>query len=286
MIGETGARRILWTSLYRPRAVTLPTYRKGRIFFAGDAAHLSPIFGGRGLNLGFADAWNIAWKLGMVLAGQAGPRLLDSYSRERRQMVRKTLSDLSQAAVFMARPSKGVTLMCNAVLDLVPHEPFVRDLFDAHRAPKREGYSQTARWNDDPLPGAVEGNPLPNLPVTVAGGAEAYLNDLLPEGMVVLAFSADGRLPNGLCEWLERLRARHPIQSFVIADGTGAGDAFDRAGVVRAEMGASDGTMLLVRPDAYIAARVEDYDLEALEATLDALLSVPSCQEHQNAAHA
>jgi len=57
----------IWTSVYRAGAMTLEAYRHGRILFAGNAAHAMPIFGVRGLNSGFDDADNLAWKLALVL---------------------------------------------------------------------------------------------------------------------------------------------------------------------------------------------------------------------------
>jgi putative polyketide hydroxylase len=59
-------------------------YRSGRVFLAGDAAHVWPPTGGLGANAGIQDAHNLAWKLAAVLRGEAGERLLDSYDRERR----------------------------------------------------------------------------------------------------------------------------------------------------------------------------------------------------------
>lgn len=60
------------------------TYRKGRVFLAGDAAHRFPPTGGLGLNTGAVDAQNLAWKLASVLKGEAGAGLLDTYETERR----------------------------------------------------------------------------------------------------------------------------------------------------------------------------------------------------------
>lgn len=59
-------------------------YRKGRVFLAGDAAHLFTPTGGFGMNTGIADAMDLAWKLQASLRGWAGPRLLDTYEEERR----------------------------------------------------------------------------------------------------------------------------------------------------------------------------------------------------------
>jgi hypothetical protein len=59
-------------------------YQDGRVFLAGDAAHTVPPNGGFGGNTGVQDAHNLAWKLALVLAGVAGPALLDTYDLERR----------------------------------------------------------------------------------------------------------------------------------------------------------------------------------------------------------
>src|SRR5207248_10509478 len=64
-------------------AATATAFRKGRVFLAGDAAHLMPPTGGFGGNTGTADAHNLAWKPRLVPEGTAGPRLLDTYEPER-----------------------------------------------------------------------------------------------------------------------------------------------------------------------------------------------------------
>lgn len=69
------------------------TYRQGRIFLAGDAAHSHPPYGGYGINTGFEDARNLGWKLAAVLQGWGGDRLLDSYDDERRPVFQSTARD-------------------------------------------------------------------------------------------------------------------------------------------------------------------------------------------------
>jgi 3-(3-hydroxy-phenyl)propionate hydroxylase len=71
MIGEDEPWEPLWISIYNAKCLTLPSYRHGRVLFAGDAAHLVPIFGVRGLNSGLDDAGNLAWKLARVLEGRS-----------------------------------------------------------------------------------------------------------------------------------------------------------------------------------------------------------------------
>jgi hypothetical protein len=73
---------IHWSSSYRPATRMVDHYRAGRVFLAGDAAHLHPPTGGQGLNTGIQDAYNLGWKLASVLRG--GPEsLLDTYEEER-----------------------------------------------------------------------------------------------------------------------------------------------------------------------------------------------------------
>jgi 2-polyprenyl-6-methoxyphenol hydroxylase-like FAD-dependent oxidoreductase len=73
-----------WSSVYRVSHRIVPSYGHGRVFIAGDAAHIHPPVGGQGMNTGLQDAHNLAWKLSLVARGLARPALLDSYSSERR----------------------------------------------------------------------------------------------------------------------------------------------------------------------------------------------------------
>ncbi|MFJ7014100.1 FAD-dependent oxidoreductase [Streptomyces albogriseolus] len=75
---------VLWASEFRPRAALADRFRAGRVFLAGDAAHVHSPAGGQGLNTSVQDAYNLGWKLGAVLSDGADPSLLDSYEEERR----------------------------------------------------------------------------------------------------------------------------------------------------------------------------------------------------------
>lgn len=75
------------------------TYRRGRVFIAGDAAHSHPPYGGYGVNTGFEDARNLGWKLAASLQNWAGPGLLDSYALERRAVFESTARDFIEKAI-------------------------------------------------------------------------------------------------------------------------------------------------------------------------------------------
>ncbi|MFK4104994.1 FAD-dependent oxidoreductase [Streptomyces sp. NPDC019531] len=75
---------VRWASDFRPRAALADRFASGRVFLAGDAAHVHSPAGGQGLNTSVQDAYNLGWKLGAVLRGGAPASLLDTYEEERR----------------------------------------------------------------------------------------------------------------------------------------------------------------------------------------------------------
>lgn len=88
-------RRIRWSSSYRPASRMVDHYRAGRVFLAGDAAHLHPPTGGQGLNTGIQDAYNLGWKLASVLCG-GSESLLNTYEEERLPVAAAVLGLSSQ----------------------------------------------------------------------------------------------------------------------------------------------------------------------------------------------
>ncbi|MBJ6621165.1 FAD-dependent monooxygenase [Streptomyces sp. DHE17-7] len=82
---------VRWASDFRPRAALADRFRAGRVFLAGDAAHVHSPAGGQGLNTSVQDAYNLGWKLGAVLTGGAPAGLLDSYEEERRPVAARML---------------------------------------------------------------------------------------------------------------------------------------------------------------------------------------------------
>ncbi len=80
------ARDPVWLAGFRINDRQVPTYRVGRVFLAGDAAHIHSPAGGQGMNTGMHDAFNLAWKLALTQHGRAKPALLDSYQSERHRV--------------------------------------------------------------------------------------------------------------------------------------------------------------------------------------------------------
>ncbi|KAF9525483.1 FAD binding domain-containing protein [Crepidotus variabilis] len=82
----------IWMGPYRVNVRMVPAFSKGRVFLAGDAAHIHSSAGGQGLNTGVHDAYNLAWKLALVLKGLSPPSLLDTYNIERLPIVAEMLN--------------------------------------------------------------------------------------------------------------------------------------------------------------------------------------------------
>jgi hypothetical protein len=103
-----------WTD----RAYQATAYRKGRVFLAGDAAHIHSPLGGQGLNLGLGDAMNLGWKLAATVHRHAPADLLDTYTRERHPLGAQIL-DWSRAQVAIMRPTPSSRALQGIIRDLL-----------------------------------------------------------------------------------------------------------------------------------------------------------------------
>jgi 2-polyprenyl-6-methoxyphenol hydroxylase-like FAD-dependent oxidoreductase len=94
-------KRVNWFSTYHVHHRVTETFRKGRAFLLGDAAHIHSPAGGQGMNTGLGDAINLAWKLAQVIGGRAPETLLDSYDAERIGFARRLVATTDRAFSFV-----------------------------------------------------------------------------------------------------------------------------------------------------------------------------------------
>ncbi len=110
------ASDLRWSSRYRISMRLAERYRVGQVFLAGDACHIHPPTGGQGMNTGIQDAYNLAWKLALVLKGHAGPHLLDSYEAERQPVaegvIAQTIAESMAFGSGNAAPTGSPTPRC------------------------------------------------------------------------------------------------------------------------------------------------------------------------------
>ena len=262
-----------WCSVYSARALTLPDYVHGRILFAGDAAHLLPIFGVRGANTGFQDAIDLSWKLAAVAKGAAPASLLASYTHDRVGAAREIIAEAGKSTRFMTPPSHGFRVLRDAVLDLSLDHEFVRPLFhwrtsrahDYRDSPLNSANDDNARMTAGPGVGA----PAPNVKL----GDNNYLYDHLGAAFHLLTFG-DAPLDDAVRHALMTSRERGvPVKVIAFApsegDVTGADLTLpDPTGHAATKYGAANGTAYLVRPDHHVCARWQQLDATRLASAL------------------
>ena len=250
MIGVAAPWRLVWKSVYRAHSLSLESYRQGRVLFAGDAAHLVPIFGVRGLNSGFDDAHNLAWKLAMVARGQAPDALLDSYSAERRRATDENIANAEKSTWFMSPPSAGFRCMRDAALLLAHEHEWARRLIN----PRQSSFhvydgSPVIVGDGSPVAGIQPGAPVPNLPFRGTHLQRA----LSPLGFSAFVFGhslGPGQMSQtlGFCDKLG-IEAITIDQEERRAAETFASDVFP---------------VYLIRPDEHVAARFAANEIHQL----------------------
>ena len=113
------ARALHWSSYFRTHHRQVAQLRVGRIFIAGDAAHIHSPFGGQGMNTGLHDVWNLVWKLDLALHGRGNERLLESYSAERRPVIKHVIETTDFLTKALGTPSKLAQLLRDAIVPMV-----------------------------------------------------------------------------------------------------------------------------------------------------------------------
>ncbi|ARM04481.1 FAD-dependent oxidoreductase [Burkholderia pseudomallei] len=245
----------VWTSVYRAGAMTLESYRQGRILFAGNAAHSMPIFGVRGLNSGFDDADNLAWKLALVVTRRTDEALLDSYSDERIEAFHENAASAMRSTEFMSPPSRGFDLMREACLSLAKDNPSISRLVNP-RQTNMVTYSvpvassEVEAFAGGPIPGAVA--------IDVPLGSQGrFLSDIFRvPGFTVLTFALSANEIRSLKDSVTTLPV--PVQVRNIAMSGSEHDVVvpaESMAMIKQVYGATDGSVYLVRPDGHVAAR-------------------------------
>jgi len=228
-------------AVYTFHARVADRWSDGRVFLAGDAAHLSPPFAGQGMNSGIRDAHNLAWKVAAVIRRELGPGLLATYEQERRRHAWEMIQlALRMGHVMMPRSRLRAVAMQSA-FRLIGLVPPARDYF-AQMKYKPKPYFREGFLTCDATPPAARrliGRLLPQPTVDRPEGPRR-LDDVLGNGFALLATS--GAAP----AIFEAIPADFgaPVPMARVAVGANPALAGIPAGV------------LLVRPDRYVAAFV------------------------------
>lgn len=206
------ARALHWSSYFRIHHRHAARLRSGRIFIAGDAAHVHSPFGGQGMNTGLHDVWNLAWKLDLSVHGHSNPTLLDSYAAERLPVIKAVIETTDRLTKVMGTPSKVVQALRDTLIPLV-----------SRLAPFRHAFVQSLselgiRYAGSPI---VEGSAKRYFDDSIRGGAGIGSRFLLMIDDTQNSVVKDAAM--GLCgsfrELLELRTTKHPGITLVRPDG-------------------------------------------------------------------
>lgn len=262
---------LVWVGPYAYRSRCLDTFRAGRVFFAGDAAHVMSPFGARGGNSGVQDVDNLAWKLALVLQGQAPAALLDSYDAERRAAALQNIRITDRTARFLSPPTAAERVMRDAVIALARDHAFARAFVNTGRL------SAPTDYVDSPLnTGSGGGRSVQNVALAVLDGEgrprERDLVALAEENesrLLLLLFVEPATVA---ARRLAELAVRYPVTCVVVLGDGGArvaGTEFiavrDSGQHLRSQCGAQTCAAALLRPDLHLAATLNHLRIDAVE---------------------
>ncbi|MGK5627706.1 FAD-dependent monooxygenase [Streptomyces sp. URMC 123] len=241
-------REVTWHTTWRANTRLAERFREGRVLLAGDAGHVHPPTGGQGMNTGIQDGYNLGWKLAAALTGAPG-LLLDSYEPERMAAARTAL-DIATALL----------------------EKHQRGDADAHvRGPEVHGLTLNHRTSplsrdDRARPGAIRaGDRAPDAPATTADGRPTRLFDLFhgPHWTLLAFGTAYAPTVAALNDRFGAALHAH----VVVRPGQSAGRhaLIDSHGHIRAGYDATDGTLMLVRPDGYLGLVTDHGTVDRVE---------------------
>jgi 2-polyprenyl-6-methoxyphenol hydroxylase-like FAD-dependent oxidoreductase len=277
-----------WLTRWSAQLRQVPRYRVGRVFLAGDAAHVHSPAGGQGLNTGVQDAYNLAWKLALVLHGQAPENLLDTYQAERHPVGQQAMrsSDILLRTTLL--PNTAVRTGRNfAVRTLVPLPP-LQHMISENLSGLGISYRQMDRRAQllKLIPGqhALQaGDRIPNLELkpavlTAETSTSVDLYDVLRQATYALFIEVapeySDRDQQHIVRLLNRVKqlAGETIKLYIVFEqGSEAvarkidATAFiDFKQQFRHKLGTHHGSILLVRPDGYLALHVPGLQQEQL----------------------
>ena len=276
MLGDEREFELEWVSVYTFQCRRMNRFNHGRVLFVGDAAHQVSPFGARGANSGIQDADNLAWKLKLVMDGQAPATLLDTYSEERGWAADENIMNSTRSTDFITPKSNTSKTFRNAVLELAAHYPFARALVNSGRlsVPSWLHDSRLNTPDGDSFAGhMIPGAPMADAPVQAAGG-DAWLLHALGNRFQALHYVEDaGALDATAVKSLGDLNAGGiPVEPIVVAKKgqapAGLKTLIDAKGCIVQRYDLQPGTTYLARPDQHVAGRWRALDATKIKAAV------------------
>jgi 2-polyprenyl-6-methoxyphenol hydroxylase-like FAD-dependent oxidoreductase len=281
--GPTGARvvEIGDQSRFVIHQRTVERQSMGRVFLAGDAAHVHSVVGAQGLNIGVQDSFNLAWKLAAVIAGHAAPALLETYAAERHPAAKRIVNGTRRATRMTLLRGRLPVFARRHIAPLVLGRKKVRGTVEHALSQLDISYRSAGAVASGPV---VTGDRAPDAPLRHYGVAQlraapvTRLFDVIRrDEFSLLLLGGHGDLATRY-QPVHRVAAGFPmVREYVVlpdaettsvAAGIDATLLVDVGNTLRRKCGAPGRAMLLVRPDGYLALRHDEWAPERLTTQL------------------
>ena len=232
------------STTFTARSMQVTEYRRGRVFLAGDSAHIHSPLGAQGVNAGIGDTMNLGWKLAAAVKGHAAPGLLETYHTERHPVGAAVL-EWTRAQLASLRPNPFDQVMAKIIEDFMGTKEGATYMVD-------KVWCVSQKYDCDGGHDII-GRSVPDL----AFVDESQIGTKLADGCFLLVDFEDDQSVAGLAKSL-------PSSTCVVAyHGCAAKEAFSLK-------------TILIRPDGVIAwaSTAEDFDLSALNAAMEKWVKV------------
>ncbi|MDP1825271.1 MAG: FAD-dependent monooxygenase [Archangium sp.] len=263
-----------WTSVFSPKHFLAKSLRAGRVFLAGDAAHIHSPVGGQGLNTGIQDAYNLMWKLALVQRGLAPGALLDTYEAERHPVGERMIRGVRRATRGLTLRAGAAQWARNRLASLLLRFARVRNLMGAALGMLQLRYAPGLAASTSPL----AGSPRPGERATQQAASPGLTHRLRGAHHTLLLFDGPREALAGteveLVSGLARTLAA-PVEVIHVRKDTVPGEAHlaDPDGAIHRAFGADRPLAVWIRPDKVVAFRGDPRATGPLRAWLSNFLS-------------
>lgn len=266
--------------VYTHNARIADKFRVDRILLAGDAAHIMPVWQGQGYNSGMRDAFNLGWKMALVVKGVAGPELLDSYQIERKDHA-KAMIDLSvMAGNVLAPPKKWHGFVRDSISYVLNYiKPIKQYLLEMRFKPMPK-YNDGALLVDQNKNSPV-GKMFIQPQVKLENGETVLLDDVIGNDFAIIAWGVDpkwGLTQDNIQKW-QKLGVKfiQVLPAVQLSNENrkqfeGVITIGDIGTELRSWFGNTDQSMVVLRPDRFVAALAIPQSMNAVSTALFAKL--------------
>ncbi len=301
-----------WLAAFRIHRRIARSYHVGRVFLAGDAAHIHSPVGGQGMNTGIQDVANLAWKLELVTRGDAAPALLDSYHAERHPIASATLDGTDLATRFVTMRSAVSREMVLFAASVLSHFEVVQQRLTRRAAMLSLNYRRSALVGEHRIPlgganlahdpnseapsvhdwldfgaGPAPGDRAPDVEYGEGPGSSSHrlFDSLRGTRHVLLLFDGAAATTEGyrtlervgsmVREHFDRLFDVHIVVPFAKAPDAlqwQGSVILDSHGTVHHRYGARSECLYVIRPDGYVGFRSQPADGAKLRAWIEGIL--------------